>query len=153
MEHHVYFAVFGFDHDPQQLDLLLGQSADDYWREGESYSDAVPEALRQENRWILSSQLDHTASHRDHFEKLLYKLQRLAPQLSVLDNPNADNPDPDNSMWETHYRYGIGVSQYFFMEDPAFYLPADIIDGYQALGFEISFDQLGIDLNNGSSRN
>ena len=81
MEHHVYFAVFGFDHDPQQLDLLLGQSADDYWREGESYSDAVPEALRQENRWILSSQLDHTASHRDHFEKLLYKLQRLAPQI------------------------------------------------------------------------
>ena len=58
MEHHVYFAVFGFDHDPQQLDLLLGQSADDYWCEGENYSDAVPEALRQENRWILSSQLD-----------------------------------------------------------------------------------------------
>ncbi len=51
-------------------------------------------------------------------------------------------------MWETHYRYGIGVSQYFFMDEPAFYLPADIIDGYQTLGFDISFDQLGIDLNN-----
>ena len=145
MEHHVYFAVFGFDHDPQQLDLLLGQSADDYWREGQSYSDAVPEALRQENRWILSSQLDHTASHRDHFEKLLYKLQRLAPQLTAL-----DEPAPDNTVWEKHYRYGIGVSQYFFMDDPTFYLPAEIIDGYRALDFDISFDQLGIDGSHGN---
>ena len=50
MEHHVYFAVFGFDHDPRQLDLLLGQSADDYWHEGESFSEAFPDARRRENR-------------------------------------------------------------------------------------------------------
>ena len=105
MEHHVYFAVFGFDHDPRQLDLLLGQSADDYWHEGESFSEVFPDARRRENRWILSSQLDHTASHRDHFEKLLYKLKRLSPQLQALD---------------PGYRFGIGVSHYFVMDDPAF---------------------------------
>ncbi len=135
MEHHVYFAIFGFDHDPQHLDLLLGQSADDYWREGETFSDVFPEARRRENRWILSSLLDHSASHRDHFEKLLYKLQRLAPQLKSL---------------AQDYRFGIGVSRYFFMDDPAFYLPAEILDGYQALGFDISFDQLGLDHGKGN---
>ncbi len=134
-EHHVYFAIFGFDHDPSQLDLLMGQSADDYWREGESFSDTVPEAQRRENRWILSSQLDETASHSDHFEKLLLKLKRIAPQLDAL----ADD-----------YRYGIGVSHYFFMDDPTFYLPAEILDGFQALGFEISFDQLGLDHGTGN---
>lgn len=135
MEHHVYFAVFGFDHDPRQLDLLLGQSADDYWHEGETFSDAFPDARRRENRWILSSQLDHTASHRDHFEKLLYKLKRLAPQLQAL--------EPD-------YRFGIGVSHYFVMDDPAFYLPAEILDGYETLGFAITFDQLGLDGTHGT---
>lgn len=134
-EHHVYFAIFGFDHDPSRLDLLMGQSADDYWREGESFSDTVPEAQRRENRWILSSQLDETASHSDHFEKLLLKLKRIAPQLDAL----ADD-----------YRYGIGVSHYFFMDDPTFYLPAEILDGFQALGFEISFDQLGLDHGSGN---
>ena len=134
-EHHVYFAIFGFDHDPAQLDVLMGQNADDYWREGESFSATVPEALRRENRWILSSQLDATASHRDHFEKLLLKLQRLQPQLAHL---------PDD------YRYGIGVSHYFFMDDPTFYLPADILDGFKALGFDISFDQLGLDHGSGN---
>ena len=129
-DHHVYFAIFGFDHDPAQLDLLMGQSADDYWREGESFSATVPEAQRRDNRWIISSQLDETASHSDHFEKLLLKLKRLAPQLEQL---------PDD------YRYGIGVSHYFFMDDPTFYLPAEILDGFQALGFDISFDQLGLD--------
>ncbi|EKF73899.1 hypothetical protein A11A3_11097 [Alcanivorax hongdengensis A-11-3] len=131
MEHHVYFAVFGFDHDPAQLDLMLGQSADDYWRVGDTYSDLVPEARRRENRWILSSQLDRDASHRDHFEKLLRKLQTLAGHLPQLE--------------QHHYRFGIGVSQYFFMDDPAFYLPAELIDGFRALGFEIRFDQLGLD--------
>ena len=62
--------------------------------------------------------------------KLLLKLKRLAPQLEQL---------PDD------YRYGIGVSHYFFMDDPTFYLPAEILDGFQALGFDISFDQLGLD--------
>ena len=124
MEHHVYFAVFGFDHDPRQLDLLLGQSADDYWHEGESFSEAFPEARRRENRWILSSQLDHTASHRDHFEKLLYKLKRLSPQLQALD---------------PGYRF-----------DPAFYLPAEILEGYESLGFAITFDQLGLDHGTGN---
>jgi len=135
MEHHVYFAVFGFDHDPRQLDLLLGQSADDYWYEGESFSEAFPEARRRENRWILSSQLDHTASHRDHFEKLLYKLKRLSPQLQALD---------------PGYRFGIGVSHYFVMDDPAFYLPAEILEGYKSLGFAITFDQLGLDHGTGN---
>ncbi|MCG8439271.1 MAG: DUF4279 domain-containing protein [Pseudomonadales bacterium] len=130
MEHHVYFAIVGFDHDPARLDVLLGQGADDYWREGDTYSDAFPDAQRRENRWILSSQLDERASHRDHFEKLLLKLQRLAPQLKNLPGD---------------YRYGIGVSHYFFMDDPAFYLPDDIIEGFNALGFDVTFDQLGID--------
>lgn len=134
-EHHVYFAIFGFDHDPSQLDLLMGQSADDYWREGESFSATAPEAQRRENRWILSSLLDESASHSDHFEKLLFKLKRIAPQLESL---------PDD------YRYGIGVSQYFFMDDPTFYLPGEILDGFKALGFEISFDQLGLDHGTGN---
>ncbi|MDX1805274.1 MAG: DUF4279 domain-containing protein [Alcanivorax sp.] len=135
MEHHVYFAVFAFDHDPAELDLLLGRNADDYWREGEAFSDAQPEARRRENRWILSSQLDRHASHRDHFEKLLLKLQTLAEQLPLL---------------RDQYRCGIGVSQYFFMDDPTFYLPAEIIDGYRQLGFDISFDQLGLDHGTGN---
>ena len=97
--------------------------------------DPIPEARRRENRWILSSQLDHTASHRDHFEKLLYKLKRLAPQLQAL--------EPD-------YRFGIGVSHYFVMDDPAFYLPAEILDGYETLGFAITFDQLGLDGSHGT---
>ncbi|MFT6636315.1 DUF4279 domain-containing protein [Alcanivorax sp.] len=130
IEHHVYFAIFGFDHDPSQLDVLMGQNADDYWRQGESFSATVPEARRRENRWIISSQLDETASHRDHFEKLLLKLQRLQSQLNNL---------PDDC------RYGIGVSHYFFMDDPTFYLPGEILDGFKALGFDISFDQLGLD--------
>lgn len=134
-EHHVYFAIFGFDHDPTQLDLLMGQSADDYWREGESFSSTVPEARRRENRWILSSLLDETASHRDHFEKLLLKLKRIHTQLNTL---------------PADYRYGIGVSQYFFMDDPTFYLPGDILDGFKALGFDISFDQLGLDHGTGN---
>ena len=95
----------------------------------------MPEAQRRENRWIISSQLDETASHSDHFEKLLLKLKRLAPQLEQL---------PDD------YRYGIGVSHYFVMDDPAFYLPTEILEGYQALGFAITFDQLGLDHGTGN---
>lgn len=134
-EHHVYFAIFGFDHDPAQLDVLMGQSADDYWREGESFSATVPEAQRRENRWILSSMLDETASHSDHFEKLLLKLKRISSQLDALSDD---------------YRYGIGVSHYFFMDDPTFYLPVEILDGFKALGFDISFDQLGLDHGTGN---
>lgn len=134
-EHHVYFAIFGFDHDPAQLDVLMGQSADDYWREGESFSATVPEAQRRENRWILSSMLDETASHSDHFEKLLLKLKRISTQLDALSDD---------------YRYGIGVSHYFFMDDPTFYLPVEILDGFKALGFDISFDQLGLDHGTGN---
>lgn len=134
-EHHVYFAIFNFDHDPAQLNVLMGQSADDYWRKGESFSDANPEAKHRQNRWIVSSQLDQNASHRDHFEKLLLKLQRLSVPLN---NLPAD------------YRFGIGVSQYFFMDDPSFYLPTEILNGFQALGFNISFDQLGLDHGTGN---
>lgn len=135
MEHHVFMAIFGFDHDPAELDLLLGQQADDYWRQGETFSQAQPEARRRENRWILSSNLGKEASHRDHFEKLLLKLERLTPALQAL---------------PPGYRYGIGVSQYFFMAEPAFYLPVSILDGFEQLGFDISFDQLGLDHGTGN---
>ena len=134
MEHHVYFAIFGFEHDPRQLDIQLGQSADDYWHEGESFSAIFPDAQRRENRWILSSLLDETASHGDHFERLLLKLQRLGPQLEQI---------------RQQYRCGIGVSQYFFMDDPTFYLSENLIEGYRQLGFDISFDQLGLDTAHG----
>ena len=129
-DHHVYFAVFGFDDDPFTLTLMAGIEPDDVWRKGENFSAALPEAVRLDNRWIISSGLDRDASHSDHFEKLLLKLERLGPALDAL---RAD------------YRCGIGVSQYFFMDDPEFYLRADLIERYRALGFAISFDQMALD--------
>jgi len=129
-EHHVYFAVFGFDDDPLTLTLLAGIEPDDIWRKGESFTAVLPDATRRENRWILSSGLDRDASHSDHFEKLLRKLERLGPNLDAL---------------RAQYRCGIGVSQYFFMDDPAFYLGDDLLSRYQALGFDVSFDQLALD--------
>ena len=36
------------------------------------------------------------------------------------------------------------------MDDPAFYLPAEILDGYETLGFAITFDQLGLDGSHGT---
>ena len=130
IEHHVYFAVFGYDTDPLNVTLIAGIEPDDLWREGESFSEALPEATRLSNRWILSSGLDRDASHSDHFEKLLLKLERLGPCLNEL---------------RQQFRCGIGVSQYFFMDDPSFYLSEEIIQRYQQLGFEISFDQLALD--------
>lgn len=130
IEHHVYFAVFGFDDDPLTITLAAGIEPDDIWRLGESYSSALPEATRRENRWILSSGLSRDASHSDHFEKLLLKLERLGPALKTLRNS---------------YRCGIGVSQYFFMNDPDFYLSEEVIQRYRQLDFEVSFDQLGLD--------
>lgn len=131
-EHHVYFAVFGFDDDPLTLTLLAGQEPDDIWRRGEPYSTVLPEAVRTENRWIISSGLDHYASHRDHFEKLLLKLERLGPALDDL---------------RQRYRCGIGVSQYYFMDDPDFYLPEELIAGYRRLGLPVTFNQLALDNN------
>jgi hypothetical protein len=129
-EHHVYFAVFGFDDDPLTLTLLAGQEPDDIWRRGEPYSAVLPEAVRTENRWIIASGLDHYASHRDHFEKLLLKLERLGTALGDL---------------RQRYRCGIGVSQYYFMDDPGFYLPAELIAGYRRLGLPVTFNQLALD--------
>lgn len=129
-EHHVYFAVFGFDDEPLSLTLLAGVEPDDIWRKGEHYSDALPEATRTENRWIISSGLDHHASHRDHFEKLILKLERLGPALPLL---------------RERYRSGIGVSQYYFMDDPAFYLSNELLQRFQALALPISFTQLALD--------
>ena len=129
-EHHVYFAVFGFDDDPLALTLQAGIEPDDIWRKGESYSTALPEATRTENRWIISSGLDHHASHSDHFEKLLLKLERLGAALPLL---------------RERYRCGIGVSQYYFMDDPEFYLEATLIDRFRQLGLEVSFNQMSLD--------
>jgi hypothetical protein len=129
-EHHVYFAVFGFDDDPLTLTLLTGTEPDDIWRTGESYSEALPEATRTENRWIISSGLDHHASHSDHFEKLLLRLERLGPGLPAL---------------RQRYRCGIGVSRYYFMDDPDFYLQADLLQRYRKLGLNVSFNQLSLD--------
>jgi hypothetical protein len=129
-EHHVYFAVFGFDDDPRTLTLLAGTEPDDIWRKGESYSTALPEATRTENRWIISSGLDNRASHRDHFETLLLKLERLGTGLPLL---------------QQRYRCGIGVSQYYFMDNPEFYLQATLIGRFRQLGLEVSFNQLSLD--------
>ncbi|PKM21844.1 MAG: hypothetical protein CVV10_07310 [Gammaproteobacteria bacterium HGW-Gammaproteobacteria-14] len=129
-EHHVYFAIFGFDDEPLSLTLLAGIEPDDIWRKGEHYSDALPEATRTENRWIISSGLDHYASHRDHFEKLILKLERLGPALALL---------------RERYRSGIGVSQYYFMDDPTFYLSNELLQRFHALALPISFTQLALD--------
>ena len=129
-EHHVYFAAFGFDEDPHQLTLLTGIEPDDVWHQGTPFSAVFPEALRRENRWILSSNLDQYASHADHFERLLLKLQRLGDSLGQL---------------RDRYRCGIGVSQYYFMDDPTFYLAGELLDGYRALGLPLTFDQLCLD--------
>lgn len=130
IEHHVYFAVFGFDEDPLTVTLLAGTEPDDIWLKGHSFSPLFPEARRLENRWILSSNLDHHASHRDHFEKLVMKLERLGDTLALI---------------RDRYRCGIGVSQYYFMDDPAFYLPGELLQRYRELGIPISFDQLCLD--------
>jgi len=129
-EHHVYFAVFGYQDEPLALTLVAGYEPDDIWRQGEHYCDYLPEATRTENRWIISSGLDHQAGHRDHFEKLLLKLERLGPALAQL---------------RQRYRCGIGVSQYYFMDDPQFYLPADILERFRQLGLNVTFNQLGLD--------
>lgn len=132
MEHHVFFAVFAYDEPHQAISLQLGIEADETWTRGEHYSAALPEATRTENRWILSSGLDAQASHRDHFEKLLLKLERLDTLADV----------------RSRYRCGIGVSQYFFMDDPTFYLPEELLNRFSQLGFALSFDQLGLDQGN-----
>lgn len=130
MEHHVYFAVFGYEEDPLAITLIAGIEPDDVWRKGQTYSEALPEAIRTESRWFITSGLGHDASHSDHFEKLLRKLERLGEALPTL---------------RERYRCGIGVSRYYFMDDPAFYLPDELIEGYRKLGFEVSFDQLALD--------
>lgn len=129
-EHHVYFAVFGYQDNPLTLTLLAGIEPDDVWQQGEPYCDYLPEATRTENRWIISSGLDHHASHSDHFEKLLLKLERLGPALNEL---------------RQHYRCGVGVSQYYFMDDAEFYLPAEILARFRRLGVNVAFAQLGLD--------
>lgn len=129
-EHHVYFAVFGFSEPPQAISLLAGISADDNWCAGDPYGGLTPPARRLDSRWILSSNLDRDASHRDHFERLCLKLERLGERLPLL---------------RERYRCGIGVSQYFFMGDPAFYLPASLLARFSRLGLPLSFDQFGLD--------
>ncbi|MCH8543061.1 MAG: DUF4279 domain-containing protein [Alcanivorax sp.] len=130
IEHHVYFAVFGFDDDPDVITRIADRTPDDIWRQGESYSALTPEARRMENRWILASNLDQHASHREHFEALLSKLEALGDNLTAL---------------RQRYRCGIGVSHYFFMDDPDFYLPGELMDRYRALSLTLTFDQLGLD--------
>lgn len=126
-EHHVFFAVVGFHVPHQQISLIAGAEPDDIWVRGRPYTDIMPEALRRENRWIVSSGLDRFAGHREHFERLLHKLERFADRLPEL---------------RENYRCGIGVSHFFFMEEPRFYLPGDLIARYTELGLDISFDQL-----------
>lgn len=128
-EHHVFFAVTGFDGPVRQISLMAGIEPDDYWVAGEPFSAAMPEARRRDNRWILASGLDRWTSHEDHFRRLLYKLKALAPQLELL---------------QQHYRCGVGVSRFFFMNDPAFYLSEELLDEYRALNLDIGFDQLAI---------
>lgn len=125
-EHHVFFAVLDFD-DPRQVSLITGVEPDDVWVRGETFSDTVPDARRRESRWILSSNLDRFASHRDHFERLLYKLEPIAHTLPAL---------------REHYRCGLGVSQFFYMDEPGFYLPDELIGRYRELGLEVAFEQL-----------
>ena len=129
-DHHVYFAVFGFDGDPLEVTLVAGREPDDSWRKGEGFSELMPDAQRTDNRWLLSSGLDASASHRDHFEKLLLKLESLGDRLAAL---------------QARYRCGIGVSQYFFMDHPEFYLPAELLARFRQLGVPVSFSQLGLD--------
>jgi hypothetical protein len=135
-EHHVYFAVFGFDDDPLTLTLLVGQEPDDIWHKGEHYSAALPDATRTENRWIISSGLDHHASHLDHFDKLALKLERLGTALTTL---------------QQQYRCGVGVSQYYFMDDPAFYLSEELLARFHAMAIPISFNQLALDHTTGNT--
>ena len=130
LEHHVYFAIFGFQEDPEAITAQAGMPPDDCWRQGEPYSELAPEARRLDNRWLLTSGLDQQASHRDHFEALVEKLEQLGDRLPAL---------------RRRYRCGIGVSQYFFMDDPAFYLPAELMARFKALGLTLTFDQLGLD--------
>ena len=61
-DHHVYFAVFGFDADPFTLTLMAGLKPDDDWSNGEKFSDALPDAVRLDNRLIIYSGLDRDAS-------------------------------------------------------------------------------------------
>lgn len=129
-EHHVYFAVFGFADDPETVSAVAGAEADDIWRHGSHYSDLLPEATRTENRWIISSGLDSEASHSAHFRTLLTRLDDLGAGLARL---------------QQRYRCGIGVSQYYFMDDPAFYLPAELLHGFARLGLSVSFNQLALD--------
>ncbi len=130
VEHHVYFAAFGFADEPLTLTLLTATEPDEIWRKGEPYSAALPEAARTENRWIISSGLDHHASHSDHFEKLLLKLERLGPGLQAL---------------QQRYRCGIGVSRYYFMDDPDFYLEPSLISRFRQLDLNVSFNQFSLD--------
>ena len=129
-EHHVYFAVFGFDDEPGEVSRIAGRAPDDLWRKGESCSALMPEARHRENRWLLTSGLDPQASHQAHFEGLVEKLEALGEALPAL---------------RERYRCGIGVSQYFFMDDPTFYLPAILLARYRALGLTLTFDQIGLD--------
>ncbi len=130
VEHHVYFSVFGFEEDPEEVTRVAGVEPDEVWRRGETYSEAIPEARRRDNCWILTSGLDQYASHRDHFEKLLIRLEDLGDRLPAL---------------LEHYRCGVGVSRYYFMDDPGFYLPARLLERYRELGIPLTFDQLALD--------
>ena len=129
-EHHVYFAVFGFTEAPEAISALAGTEADEVWRRGEAYSELMPDARRTENRWIISSGLDEHASHSEHFRALLARLAALRETLPRL---------------QQRYRCGIGVSHYYFMDEPTFYLPAELRAGFRQLGLPISFNQLALD--------
>jgi hypothetical protein len=128
-EHHVFFAVFDFEGPAEQVTMLAGRDPDAVWLKGETFTEVEPDARRRENRWLISSGLDRFASHRDHFEKLLFKLENIREQLPLL---------------QQQFRCGVGVSRFFYMDEPTFYLGEDIIRRYQALGLDVHFDQLGL---------
>lgn len=130
IEQHVYFVIFGFDHDPEDITRRTGMRPSETWRRGESFSETFPEARRRDNCWILASGLDDQASHREHFEALMAHLDALGAHLPAL---------------LREYRCGIGVSRYYFMEDPAFYLPETLLERYRQLGLPVTFDQMGLD--------
>lgn len=129
-ECHVYFAVFGFDAAPMEITLLAGVEPDICWSKGDPITPLEPDAKHRQSRWLLCSGLDRYASYQDHFEKLYYRLRSLGDRLGLLRN---------------RYRCGLGVSQYFYVEDAGFYLPDHLIADYEALGIPLSFDQLCLD--------
>lgn len=114
-EHHVFFAVVGFEEHPREISLIAGIEPDDASIAGAPFTDV----------------------------RALYRCDSLEATW-IAAGGGCTSSGPCGRHY--HVYSGItgvewGISRFFFMDHPAFYLSAELIDACRALDPDIGFDQ------------